>query len=493
MARDRNLSVWQAYVIVMSIVSFLCLGTLAWLGFTSGTNAKVAAEALSQKSAAEANLRKVDSQNMILKSVLGIGKPISEAEFSTLESSISGDAELDKAIKSYRTHMLLLGPAEPEKNYFKLVDTIMQELQARSLQLSDATAKAVQDTEDYQRKLKTEADRLEQAQKAKEAIALQQEKDLADYTAKVAEQLKANEQLKEEKEQQFAAFRKQLGDLNSKLSAETKLGDDARRQMDRMVRALNEAKSENFQSVQGEIAEVVSRNDGQDEVWINLGRADGLRPGVTFVVVDSDVTQATSGKRKATIEVLEVISGTPHLSRAKVLPDRVFVPVLRGDKIYSPFWQPGSSVQIALVGKMDIDGDGRDDRDRLVNLIKQNGCEIALDVSPSGQVQGRLSPQVRWMVVGDDLQYRQNSDGNVDASAIEAGKKRRELETEARSMGITIISPINLMNWLRSNGDSSMDSGIKLTPKEIDARRMSSPSGGTVSELYNRSGLQNGN
>lgn len=484
MARDRNLSVWQAYVIVMSIVSFLSLGTLAWLGFTSGTNAKVAADAMKQKQDAESNLRKVNNENMLLKSILGVGKPISESEFAVLEGGVGGVAELENAIKVYKNHMGLLAPGEPEKNYSKLVDTLMQELRARNVQLANATAKGIQDTENYDRKIKTETDLREQAQKAKDEIALQAQKDLADYTAKVAEQIKENERIEEDKRKQIAALGRQLNDLKSKLSAEAKLSEDARRRMDSLVRTLNEVKNENFQNVQGEITEIVSRNDGQDEVWINLGRADGLRPGVTFVVVDADVTQATSGKKKATIEVLEVVAGTPHLSRAKILPERVFVPILRGDKIYAPFWQPGSSVQVALVGKMDIDGDGRDDRDKLVNLLKQNGCEIAMDVPPSGEVQGRLSSQVRWMVVGEDLQYRLDEEGNVDPAVLEASKKRRELEIEARSLGITIISPLNLMNWLRSNGDANISGSVNLTPAELDARRHRNPSRGDVSDLY---------
>ena len=484
MARDRNLSVWQAYVIVMSIVSFLCLGTLAWLGFTSGTNAKTAADALKQKQEADASLRKINDQNMLLQSILGVGKPISEADFALLESSVGGNAELEAAIKTYKNHMSLLGPGEAERNYSKLVDALMQQIRSRNVQLANAAAKSIQDTENYERKIKTETERSEKAQKDKDLIAAQSEKDLADYTAKVADQIKQNERIESEKKQQYNEFRKQLTDLNSKLSAEAKLREDSSRRMDSLVRTLNEVKNESFQSVQGEITEVVSRNDGQDEVWINLGRADGLRAGVTFVVVDSDATQASSSKKKATIEVLEVIAGTPHLSRAKVLPDRVFVPVLRGDKIYSPFWQPGSSVQIALVGKMDIDGDGRDDRDRLVNLIEQNGCQVAMDMSPSGEVKGQLSPQVRWMVVGDDLRYRVDEEGNLDPAVVEASKKRRELESEARSMGITIISPLNLMNWLRSNGDVAMDGGVRLSPAELDARRIRSPSRGDVSDIY---------
>ncbi len=130
MARDRNVTVWQAYVTVMSIVSFLCLGALAYMMFTSGTNLKTAEAAIKDKQNAEANLRKVTDRNQLLQSILGVGKPLSEAEFDQLKTSVTGDAEIDAAIKTYTNHMGLFGANEPEKNYAKLVDTLMQELRS---------------------------------------------------------------------------------------------------------------------------------------------------------------------------------------------------------------------------------------------------------------------------------------------------------------------------------------------------------------------------
>ena len=53
MARDRNLSVWQAYVIVMSFVSLLCIGALCYTVFQSGTNFKTVEAFKTQATAAE--------------------------------------------------------------------------------------------------------------------------------------------------------------------------------------------------------------------------------------------------------------------------------------------------------------------------------------------------------------------------------------------------------------------------------------------------------
>jgi type II secretory pathway pseudopilin PulG len=87
MARDRNVTVWQAYVVVMSIVSFLCLGTLAFMMFTSGTNSKVAEAAQKDKREAETQLRNASSRNQLLQSMLGIGTPLTSAEVTQSKST----------------------------------------------------------------------------------------------------------------------------------------------------------------------------------------------------------------------------------------------------------------------------------------------------------------------------------------------------------------------------------------------------------------------
>ena len=125
---------------------------------------------------------------------------------------------------------------------------------------------------------------------------------------------------------------------------------------------LAEIQGVDVQDFQGKIVEV---SKGGDTVYINLGRADGLRPSVRFGVVNSDESRVTDAQPKARIEVVEVISGSEHLSRCKVLSDRTPITILRGDSIYSPAWQPGRKVEFALAGKLDINGDGIDDRETI--------------------------------------------------------------------------------------------------------------------------------
>ena len=94
MARDRNVYVWQAYVTVMSIVSLACLGALAFVIFQSGTNSKTVEAANEKEQAAQDALRVENNRRQLLESMLGVGKPISEAEFNQLVSSEIGRAHV---------------------------------------------------------------------------------------------------------------------------------------------------------------------------------------------------------------------------------------------------------------------------------------------------------------------------------------------------------------------------------------------------------------
>ena len=116
MARDRNVTVWQAYVIVMSIVSVLSLGWLFFILFTSGTNQRTAETALKDKRTAEDNLRAASNKNQLLMSMLGVGNPISDAEFEQLRSQITGDSDIDAAAKSFTNHMVHISSANAKAN-----------------------------------------------------------------------------------------------------------------------------------------------------------------------------------------------------------------------------------------------------------------------------------------------------------------------------------------------------------------------------------------
>ena len=188
-----------------------------------------------------------------------------------------------------------------------------------------------------------------------------------------------------------------------------------------------------FQQFQGKITEV--ENDG-DIVFINLGKADALRPRVRFGVVDSSVERVADAKPKAQIEVVEVLTTSEHLSRCKVLAIRGSSTIQKGDLIYSPAWHPGKKVEFALIGKMDMDGDGEDDRETVKAMIESNGGLVTLDLPPDGKVTGELTMDTRWLVIGEDV-------NTLDQGGL--------LQAKAKWFGISRINLNKLSGWLRGS------------------------------------------
>ena len=85
---------------------------------------------------------------------------------------------------------------------------------------------------------------------------------------------------------------------------------------------------------------------------------------------------------------------------------------------------------------MDIDGDDIDDRETIKAMIAQNGGLVTMDLPPIGKGSGELSATTRWMVIGDDFKV-------LDEGGA--------LESKAKSLGISRIHVVKLLDWLRGS------------------------------------------
>ena len=490
MARDRNVYVWQAYVTVMSIVSLACLGALAFVIFQSGTNTKTVEAATAKELASQDALRVEINKRQLLEAMLGVGKAVSDTEFQQMKTSVTADEPLNAVVKTYMNDMALIS-GEKDKNYTKLVSTLMKELRDRNRAMESLSKRELTLTDEFKNKLEQET----KAREAEKKNADDRENKLNQAMVKYTEDLRVQQEMiskiETDKNTLVKSLEKKNRDVTAKFDKSQVSIGELEKRLDTIVRKLDEIQGEDFQYVQGKIVEVTN---GGDTVWINLGRADGLRPGVSFGVVNSDVSRVADAKPKAKIEVVEVVSGSEHLSRCKVLSDRAPTTILRGDSIYSPAWQPGRKVEFALVGKMDIDGDGKDDRETVKALIEQNGGKVTVDLAPAGKVSGQLSVDTRWMVMGEEFKARGLE---LDSVETAAAKERGILEAQAKSMGISRINLDKLMGWLRGSGANEVSPlGNSMKPGVLDYRATPriNDNAGRVSNIFqNRDGTGNKN
>jgi len=358
----------------------------------------------------------------------------------------------------------------------------MQTVRENNIQVEAQSRKEVELNANYETALKQWTINTEAERKRADTLASQLEQATVTYTQKEKERQDEITQIKTEQQRVAKQREAEKAQYQKEITEVTRKRDELAKQNEILGKQLEEIKGEDFQYVQGKITEVT---DGGNTVYLNLGKADGLRPGVRFAVLDDTASKVADQKPKARLEVVDVNQQTEHLSRARVLPDRKHATILRGDKIYSPAWQPGRKVSFGLVGKLDIDGDGKDDRDTVRALIAQNGGDVSVDLRPDGRIDGNLSVNTRWLVVGDE--FKVLGDKLEGANEVVA-RRRLEIEQQAKSMGVSRINLDKLMGYLRGSGEEDVvPLGSANRASDFIRREAGVPSTGRVSGLYQSS------
>jgi hypothetical protein len=176
--------------------------------------------------------------------------------------------------------------------------------------------------------------------------------------------------------------------------------------------------------------------------YINLGSADGLRPRVRFLVIANNNQAIGEATPKATLEVTQVLEG--HRSIARILDSELLDPVLPNDRIYSETWKKGQRTGFALAGWMDMDGDGRSDRRKIVAIIARNSGRIDAQVEDDGRITGKMTPETDYLLTGD---YPREPRGNKAsqkgyerfiATADKNNSRKMSFRTYLQNLGYTV-------------------------------------------------------
>jgi hypothetical protein len=174
-------------------------------------------------------------------------------------------------------------------------------------------------------------------------------------------------------------------------------------------------------------------------VYIDRGRGDGLRRQATFSVYAGETTDLSKTGKKGSIEVIQIVGD--HLAEARITEDRISDPLLPGDKIYTPVWRPGEQRHFAMAGVMDVDGDGRDNRKLVRDLITMNGGVIDAELNEHDKQVGAITSATRYLVEGGPPDPRINPDGHKNYSAMIDEAKKLDVEK------ISLAELLNRMGW----------------------------------------------
>jgi hypothetical protein len=224
-----------------------------------------------------------------------------------------------------------------------------------------------------------------------------------------------------------AALNKQLADLQKKLNDSLKNADEAAQQRiaelteqvqgfeaekfdleTQLASAMSEVKrliderpkpvEPNTTSPDAQVASVFG--EGND-LFINVGKRDGVVMGMTFEVFEPDpvIRLATTGEArgKATIEVYGL---QDDAATCRVVRRDRGVNINPGDPVVNLAYDPNLTIRMFAFGTFDIENDGgTNDIGRIEAIIKESGAEL-VEVSKTEAGIPILTPEINYIVLG---------------------------------------------------------------------------------------------
>ena len=145
---------------------------------------------------------------------------------------------------------------------------------------------------------------------------------------------------------------------------------------------------------------IVKMDRSGKEPFINLGRADNVRPPLTFSIHGRGPDGKPMPNSKGTLEVVNVTGD--HLAQTQILSvkDALKDPILEGDYLYNPVFHPGSPQHVVIAGRIDMHGvKGQDDTPEFERLLQRQNAVV------DGYVDLNDAHRQRQTIVGNGHAY----------------------------------------------------------------------------------------
>jgi len=440
-------------LVVFVLISIIC--GLGWLLAYKGSNSisdlrreADAAKDASQK-AATALAARVDEIKR-LKDKLG----------AKYEEVGSDDSNPNTVLGDMRQHMTNYGPGLTDPTYNGLIvkqnQALRDAVKARDAlqeQLATEMAQFEQALNQVRAEMTTEKTARETADKDKTTADSTHKEELAKKNADLAEYRREFAALQAEYDEYKAGAEKAKKDADTRISNLLTINKKLASELDEKTRT-------SFDQPDGQIRLVDSNSK---KVWISLGEAEGIKPRTTFSVyrkTNSGVGRGTvkgavgAEDIKGSIEVTRVLEA--HLSEARILTEDIYRPMAKGDPIYSPLWSSSHDEAFSVIGIVDLDGDGKDDRDLFREIVSTAGATIDNDVDDKGvlRVNGKLedkpkiTERTKFLVIGKIPDIAESADAEEIATIQKILGYRKDLQDAATERGVRVVSMGDFLNYI---------------------------------------------
>jgi hypothetical protein len=124
-------------------------------------------------------------------------------------------------------------------------------------------------------------------------------------------------------------------------------------------------------------------------------------------------------------------------------------------------WRAGRGEAFSIIGIMDLDGDGKDNRDQLKRILAATGAWIDNEVDDKGilRVNGkfddtpRFADKTKFVVVGKIPDIADTDDDSEAAAIQELIRLRKVIFEMARERGIRIVSLSDFLKYIGYKSD----------------------------------------
>jgi hypothetical protein len=187
------------------------------------------------------------------------------------------------------------------------------------------------------------------------------------------------------------------------------------------------------------------------EVLVNLTRRQGARPQMKMTIFDAASPGIPTERPKGNIELVSI---GDQFSAARIIKTfKATDPIRVGDIVYSAAWSPNQPMRFALIGKIDVNRDGRDDRAELIRMIQEAGGSVDFDLPPPdlGKETGSLSPRIDWYIIDERMPLRDTFSAKTQAAEVAQDaldKRVGAVKKEARLNGIRPMTIERLLAFL---------------------------------------------
>jgi hypothetical protein len=457
--------------LIFFVLATIILGVTTYLGFDGQTQfLKEKTEALKKQKDWEAAANWYRAQALIERAYLGRSFPKDQEPLAQLrrdfdEGKLKGDLDPAKEDATKLVKEILDQELGWDRDQVKAKTTYRQQIEALIKERDDAK----KNWNAIKEELAAEKNNVAAAKKERDDTRGEYEKKFQDMNAK------------------FAAVQKKAGDDAAKYAADldalskdlaqvktdmallqentTKGTQVAQKKIRELERNLSKYQEQAGQSSQGVVNPLdfdrpkgkVTTVSPTGDVFIDLGSADGVKPQLTFSVytlgsngkpiqfeavgIDGKPLFDTNGKMikegKATMEVVRTVGAHQSLARLTSVRDAGHDPVIRGDVIFNPAWDPNKRPRVAVAGLADLTGDGTDNTAEFLRWLDKQGMDIDAWMDPRDlQIKGRgISRDTDYVIIGDAPEGGRKGDRAKDIV-----ERMHEMEATAREKAVALIS-----------------------------------------------------